>query len=241
MSLERTLGMDMVRIAIIDDGVDKDDYKNVLSIEYFSVGSGRLVKRALSGFSGSHATLCAKIISKYLTVPVSLISIKVLPAGKKGNVEDLLLALEWCLNQNVDIINLSLGTTNNEDGLMLEAFFNENLKRLPVVVAAQSNMGTKTYPACFKNVIGVRCDPQLFNCRYKVLDDTIDGIDIAASGRHMIYIKENRILTNPYNSYASAMISSLAANYIASIAKKEDKKELLLNFFQDMEGRRKNG
>ena len=57
----------------------------------------------------------------------------------------------------------------------------------------------------------------------------------------MIYIKENRILTNPYNSYASAMISSLAANYIASIAKKEDKKELLLNFFQDMEGRRKNG
>ncbi len=139
-----------VRVALIDSGVDKTHPKiRENSIVY----SESLLDTDLD--DAGHGTACANILLE-VAPHIELISIKVLDSNLKGECSDLIVALQWCLDNGVDIINLSLGCS--QDSYKLELF--ELLEKLylngvVVVVANSNNEKEKSYPAGFSSVITV--------------------------------------------------------------------------------------
>lgn len=65
------------------------------------------------------------------------------------------------LNINFDIIHISAGITLLENTLALESLFNTLVNRGALIVSAFSNIGQISFPAAFKNVIGVVGDESI--------------------------------------------------------------------------------
>lgn len=90
----------------------------------------------------------------------SLYSIKVLDSNGSGYLSDVVAGIDYAIQQNLDIINLSLGTTT--DSLTLKTIVDKAYQNGILVVAAAGNIGTSdgsldniTYPARYSSVIAV--------------------------------------------------------------------------------------
>lgn len=142
-----------VHVCIIDNGVFCGQvhlYKNMEVV-------GNEIRLVISESDKlSHGSSCAKVIEANIEKSYELSSITILDSYGKGEVGSLLLALEWCKNNAVDIINLSLGSTYFKDRRLLQEIINECAYSGLIIVAALSNSGFATYPAGFTNVIAVR-------------------------------------------------------------------------------------
>ena len=97
-----------------------------------------------------HGTAVAGAIREKLP-RAELYAVKVFDRRLSTNIGVIVRALEWCREQEMDLVNLSLGTDNEEH--------RENFRRvlcggLPVVSAAG------TLPGSLPEVIGVAADPE---------------------------------------------------------------------------------
>lgn len=82
-------------------------------------------------------------------------SVQILDENGQGGINKLRQAFEWCLEEKIDIVNLSLGTTNFRDKEVLQQIVNDYVRKGLIIIAAFSNEYVTTYPAFFSNVIGV--------------------------------------------------------------------------------------
>lgn len=89
-----------------------------------------------------------------------LYAIKVLDANGAGYLSDVVAGIDYAIQQNLDIINLSLGTTT--DSLTLKSIIDKAYQRGIVVVAAAGNSGTNDtsldtilFPARYSSAIAV--------------------------------------------------------------------------------------
>jgi hypothetical protein len=96
--------------------------------------------------------------------------LRVFHSALRTRIEYLLEALEWCLSNRIDIVNLSLGTNNPEHAPRFEEFL-ERAETLVVVAAAGS------LPGSLAGTIAVELDPNCPRDEYRHKD----GI-YAASG-----------------------------------------------------------
>ena len=74
----------------------------------------------------------------------------------KGLASDIIQGIEWCIDQNVHIINMSFGTT--ESSKALELAISRAAEAGILLVAASGNTGgqnTVLYPARDRNVVAV--------------------------------------------------------------------------------------
>jgi len=106
-----------VRIAIVDDGicVRHPAIKNLNGGAQFLIAHDGTIKVDVhswaSQFADSHGSLCAAVISR--RVPDSTIySLRVLDDQSRGHPLALIAALEWAIENKIHIVNLSLGTTD---------------------------------------------------------------------------------------------------------------------------------
>src|SRR5262245_57104437 len=102
-----------VRVAILDTGIDASHpaLEGAVRGSWEVVHSGgRLVCRsAQSSDLVGHGTACAGII--HMIAPdAELYSVRVMGADASGTGDQLLHGLNWAISQNMDVINLSLGT-----------------------------------------------------------------------------------------------------------------------------------
>ena len=90
-------------------------------------------------------------------------AIKVFDGRLSTNIERILRALEWCLDQGMDVINLSLGTTNPTHRERFERLLGPGAW----VVSAADRL-----PGSLPSVIGVAsedgCPRQAFRYRYGI-------------------------------------------------------------------------
>lgn len=201
----------MLNVAIIDDGINESLY-HIGYLKYNIEIHKDLKIRDRTNYNTyeySHGTVCAAIIKKYAPSAI-LSSIKILD-GKtsRGNKEQLIAAIKWCVNNKIKLINLSLGTTNNKDFYDIKNCINEIAKEGTIVIAACNNKNYYTYPASLSNVIGVRASKTYVEDQYRFEENIIDGIDIIASGVH--YLKDffgREYYTNIANSYAAPLITA---------------------------------
>jgi len=115
-----------VKVAIIDTGIDyihddPDDTPYVVDPEFDSnyKGGYDFANNDADPYDDNgHGTHVAGILAAekngYLVVGVApavdLYALKILNANGEGDVSNLILALQWAVDNNIDVVNMSLGT-----------------------------------------------------------------------------------------------------------------------------------
>lgn len=116
--------------------------------------------------SYGHGTACAGIVRR-IAPEVELISIKVLGEGLTGNYRSLARSIEWCIENSVNVINLSLGTKKKEHSRMFFELVEEAYFRNIFLVTAANNLPRVSYPSLFSSVFSVACNmetnPDIFH------------------------------------------------------------------------------
>jgi len=165
----------------------------------------------------SHATLCTKMFLKHTTCACELTFINIWEGDElNANINSLVIALSWCLENDVTLINLSLGTTRIGDAPELFSIINKLVEKNIIIVAASSNAMKLTFPASFDHVFGVKALESKsgeVGFVYKVA--SIDLLEISC------YIKDETIAYKDHhyflcaaNSLATPIISAIICNLI---------------------------
>ncbi len=165
--------MENVNIAVVDSGLNyeyRDKYlKNkIIGGCSFIIENNAifLIEDEYEGSNG-HGTGCVSIINRCLEKARFYI-IKISDYSGRTSSELLIEALRHLLKIDVDIINISLATSSEKDIVEMESICNQLYSQGKVIVASVSNDGEVSYPAYFKNVIGVDRDDfdDLLDYRY---------------------------------------------------------------------------
>lgn len=147
-----------VRVCVVDSGVD-ESHPAVGPLERSaSVAldeSGRVVveedvREDLNG----HGTACAVVV-RSIAPRVSLSSMRVLTRGKGGSGDALLAGLNWAIEQNFDVINMSLATSAPQFEPALRELADRAYFRRSVLVVAAHNMPVHSFPWTFSSVLSV--------------------------------------------------------------------------------------
>lgn len=194
-----------LKIAVIDNGVNeqiikvnelsKTNRQNILGID---MNSNLLF----------HGTNCVIIIHQ-VCANASIYSYQLLNDAGMGNVNDLKTAFDWCLMNNICLVNLSLGTTHFRDKSCIRNIVNHYANKGLIIVAASANSGYKTYPASFSNVIGV-VSSDFFDISKGMLKQK--GIDFVAPSNHEVGIDGNCTRLAKSNSYAAPYVTAVLGN-----------------------------
>ncbi len=199
------------RLAIIDDGVNKNNLGIALDLENdLEVVDGSVRERSsYDTYAHSHGTTCIGIISSYFTsFPCTVSSIKILSKHHRGSVDDMLIALNWCREHGIKVINMSIGTRDFTARNRLKTVVNEMAAEGIVIVAAEDNNGYFTYPAAFTNVIGVKALQNMLNDGILLNGNVgIDGIDFLAKAEHDVWLAGEKIKTSLSNSFATPYVT----------------------------------
>ena len=194
-----------VKVAIIDTGIDyihddPDDTPYVVDPEFDSnyKGGYDFANNDADPYDDNgHGTHVAGILAAekngYLVVGVAsavdLYALKILNANGEGDVSNLILALQWAVDNNIDVVNMSLGTHEVSPALAT-AVTNASAQGL-LMVAASGNVNPLdwqelffgcpvTYPAAY---------PEVLSTTYTNPNDALTGysctgpeVDFAAPG-----------------------------------------------------------
>ena len=201
--------MKKIEIAIIDNGINDKLLRNHFIKEIFVDEDNRckMDNTKIENFDFQHGTICALILEKNYP-DCRLNSIRILNKEGEGEIDKREPALEWCYENNVQLINLSLGTTHFRENERLNVIINKYTSKGLIIVAATSNAGFCTYPAMFTNVIGVAT---IGNPLQYCKDFVHLGIDTVVPSVHKIKLDAKVHKTSLSNSYAAPYVSALVA------------------------------
>ncbi|WP_429083742.1 S8 family serine peptidase [Brassicibacter mesophilus] len=173
-----------------------------------------------SSYSNSHGTTCAAIIRKYYKKGI-LSSIKILDENDLGSKQRLIRAIEWCIDNKVDIVHLSIGSVYYGDKKELQKIIDKANDFGLLIIAANKNEDVITYPASFHNVIGVKSQrhKSLEEGQYTYTFKPFDGIEITSCGSHLLEnYKGKQYTTQNCNSFAAPMITAMVAEIIENLS-----------------------
>ena len=169
-----------VKVGIIDSGVNP---------AHPHVGGVAGGTRITSGESDStndyldyigHGTAVAGAIRE--KAPEGLLyAVKVFDRALTTNIETIIKAIDWCIENEIEVINLSLGTVNVEHREKIEAAVARAAEEGTVLVAAREMSGQPSFPGCLGAVIAVAVD---WNCprdTYRVAGRADDPIFVASA------------------------------------------------------------
>ncbi|HKQ73963.1 MAG TPA: S8 family serine peptidase [Blastocatellia bacterium] len=88
----------------------------------------------------------------------SLYAIKVFDQLLRTNAETIIRAIDWAIENEIDVVNLSLGTVNEARRERFEQVVARAAERNVVLVAAREMNGQRSLPGCLPSVIGVTLD-----------------------------------------------------------------------------------
>lgn len=206
-----------MNIVIIDDGVNEEYFKLKTLRHDLEIDKKQKlsIRQSKNEQICSHGTICAAIILKY--APDAIISsIKVLnPADGRGMKGHLVMALQWCLENHVQLINLSIGSTQFQDFREIRSIISELYRKGCIIVAAYNNRDIYTMPASLECTIGVKCNAALKTPSYKACESKI-GYFMEASGEHeLINFLRKKIISQSANSYAAPYITAIVYNIMS--------------------------
>jgi subtilisin len=158
-----------IKVAIIDTGIDRDHpdlVNNIKGGQNFVAIRGKIDPDNWDDDNG-HGTHVAGIVAAEdneigvigVAPDASLYAVKVLNKKGSGYVSDIILGLQWAVAENIQVVNMSLGTTSDVQSLhdACDIACNAGI----VLVAAAGNSGDANpdddveYPARYSSVIAV--------------------------------------------------------------------------------------
>lgn len=199
-----------IHVCVIDDGICGDEiniYKNI------QIKNGKAVDSLDVCKNISHGMGCAKVIVKHAEKEILISSVSILDRQCQGNIYSLCSAFAWCIENDVDIINLSLGSVFFKDKELLLSAVNRCVENGIIIVGANSNEGYVTYPASFTNVLGVRAFEEKRLKGSVVRYDTNLGFGLLETqGSEKIYVDGIEKMTRWCNSIATPQITAKIIN-----------------------------
>ena len=148
-----------IKVAIVDSGIDGRHPKLAKlggGIELAVNKEGRVISglgTALTDRVG-HGTACAGIVHR-IAPAAEIFSVRILDEEMTVDGRLLVAALRWAIEQRMDVVNLSLGTTEESHREELERVCREAVEQRVILVAARHAEGLPSYPALLQDAIGV--------------------------------------------------------------------------------------
>ncbi|MDR1019102.1 MAG: S8 family serine peptidase [Lachnospiraceae bacterium] len=196
-----------VNIAILDSGVDKshDDFGQNIKKGYNFV-KNNFNSEDING----HGTQVTGVISakdnsfgiKGIAPKAKIYPIVVLNNQSKGKIDDICKGIEWCIDNKMDIINLSFSTS--KDDLNLRRVIKKANQKGIIIIASYNNRNKiHSFPAEYKEVFGVRSNVNKDNIFLK---------------KDIVYAPGKGILTtNLNNRYVFVSGNSIACAYVTGV------------------------
>lgn len=217
-----------VKIAVIDSGINSKHPD-------LSVAGGASMIDNTSPFTdgAGHGTHVAGVIAALNnTIGVvgaapdaEIYSVKVLASSGAGTLEDVLEGIQWAIDQDMDIINLSLTTDFNIPEL--EALLKKANELGIIVVAAAGNIeivdtrgnyvqntSDVLYPARYPSVIAVGSTDT--NNRLSGFSYRGPSVEIVAPGQG-IYSTFSTIATSGHDDYKSSEGTSVSTPFVSAV------------------------
>jgi subtilisin family serine protease len=149
-----------VTVAVIDSGVEHahpmvGDVQRAIAVEDAGGDDVEFVEGPHDDLYG-HGTACGGII-RGLAPAVDLISVRVLGSDLKGSAFTFAHGLQWCIEHDVDIVNLSLSTSNEDYAETFYDLVDFAIQRNVMVVSAMNNERKRSIPSEFAGVFSVAC------------------------------------------------------------------------------------
>ena len=146
-----------IRTAIVDSGIDAShsgvgDVAGRVQIQISEEGEVLFLDDHAD--CTGHGTACAGIIRKKAP-DAALYSVRIFDESLIADGRALIAAIQWCIDNEMDVANLSLGTTDVTFKASLQKVCRKAVDAGVILIAAGSNDGGESYPAVFPEVIGV--------------------------------------------------------------------------------------
>jgi subtilisin family serine protease len=154
-----------VRVAVIDSGVNPRHPHISRIAGGVSIGSNAEIEEGTFLDVMGHGTAVMAAIQDKAPA-AEYFAVKVFHTALRTSSLCLLRAMEWAIENRMDVVNLSLGTPNS--GRAEE--FRSLAARGPALVAARDADGSACYPGCLPEVFGVALDPECPRDLYRVAD-----------------------------------------------------------------------
>jgi subtilisin len=147
-----------VKVCVLDSGVDPGHPRvgvldGAVTISLDAQG-GTVVEHDTQGDLCGHGTACAGIV-RALAPGCSLYSVRVLGAHFTGGGPVLVAGLRYAIEQEYDVINMSLSTAKREFAVLLHELADKAYFQRTVLVASAHNLPVDSYPWRFSSVISV--------------------------------------------------------------------------------------
>jgi len=168
---------------IIDIALDRESYdlwRN--KIRFLMVDKNNVVNidASIIKESISHGGECIRYYESAAQKLVSHFILLSRDDKNKGSVSDLITALKWCVENNISLISLSMGTTRHCDSDKFRSVISRIKESDICLIAGTSNSRVLSYPACFDECIGVCYDytRNLIDGSFAYIENPIDGVEI---------------------------------------------------------------
>jgi subtilisin len=160
-----------------------------------------------------HGTACADIIRR-LAPDAELISIRVLGPMLSGKGTVFAHGLRWAIEQKLDVVNLSLGTTKRDYFGLFHELADRAYFQGTVLVTAANNMPVESFPSLYSSVISVAChegsDP------YEVYYNPTPPVEFGAPGINIaVGWLGGQVATVTGNSFSAPHITGLVAKILS--------------------------
>ncbi|CAM4333514.1 S8 family peptidase [Bacillus paranthracis] len=216
-----------IKVAILDSGIYKEheDLKGKVVKEFNTIN----LNTPITDETG-HGTAIAGIIAAENNnlgilgvVPnVLLYDVTVLNNQGKGDVDHLIKGIRWCIEQQVNILNISFGLQSESPEL--KKAIDEAVDSGIIVVAASGNTYglSVDYPAKYENVISISS----VNKEFKRASSSAKGkIDFAAPGVDILSTNQD----GGYSIYSGTSFATAFATGVISVLLAESDNKLNLD------------
>ena len=199
-----------VKVGVVDSGYSLAKLKiNFGHGINFCINGNAEFNRADTADRIGHGTACTGIIVKKAP-NAEIFPIKVFDKDLVSHIDILISAVEWALEQKLNIINLSLGTTDSSHIDKFIQVCDKARQNNLLIVAANSNNGQKSYPACLPNVFGVTAGA--LRGRYDYFFDRTRDIQFIARGdRQRLDWKDGQQIFLGGTSFAAPHVTAILA------------------------------
>lgn len=151
-----------MRIAVIDSGV------NPRHPHITSLAGGTSIGRERSFLDSlGHGTAVMAAIQEKAP-EAEYFAVKLFHDELRATTDELLQAIQWTVDNGMDLVNLSLGTRNAKRVADFEKLIGSGIR----LVAAREADGERCYPGCLPGVVGVGLDWDIDRDSYLLKDGT---------------------------------------------------------------------
>ena len=208
--------MRKVTIAIIDSGID-NRFKNQFKCKVSGIGVTLInneIKIVEDYFDeNGHGTLTASVIINECP-DIEFFIIKILDRKLEGNIECLIASLEYLLDKDVNIINMSLVVEKNGRDSRLKKICKRLNDQGKILIAAVENGSKKSIPAIYSTVIAV--EGRKLKQNFDFMFSSNKRINcVIRSEPHLYYQKkDDYVMYGDCNSFAAAKLSGKLARIL---------------------------